>query len=132
LRGICTARTPCRDGFDQPRQQALVVADPLQRRIREDEIVALGRRPARDVADDELDAGIIAPRCRQHVGRAVEPGDRRFRPAVAQKARAVAGTAAEIDDTPRRRAIGARQEIERGLCALIGEAQVLLGIPTMH
>ena len=121
-----------RDGFDQLRQQAFVVADPLQRRIREDEIVRLGGCPARDVADDELDAGMIALRRRQHIGRAVEPANRRFGPPIAQQARAVAGTAAEIDDTPRRREIDARQEIERRLCALVGEAQILFGIPTVH
>jgi hypothetical protein len=75
---------------------------------------------------------MIAPRRRQHVGGAVEPGDRRFGPPIAQQARAVAGTAAEIDDTPRRREIDARQEIERRLCALVGEAQILFGIPTVH
>jgi hypothetical protein len=75
---------------------------------------------------------MIAPRRVEHVGRGIEPGDHRLGPAPAQQPGAVTRAAAEIDDPPRRREIEAREEVERGPCALVGEAQILRGVPTVH
>jgi hypothetical protein len=121
-----------RDQIEKARHQALVIADPLQRGIGKHKVVGLGWRPGSDVGRDEIDAGMIAPRRVEHVGRGIEPGDRRLGPALAQQPGAVARAATEIDDPPRCREIEACEEVERRPRPLVGEAQVLRRIPTVH
>jgi hypothetical protein len=53
---------------EEARDQPLVIADPLHRGVREDEVVGRGGLPAGDVALLEGDAGMVASRLGEHIG----------------------------------------------------------------
>src|SRR5438045_105240 len=79
-----------------------------------------------------MDDRIILARAAAHVGGAVESGDCGGWPALGQDRGAVARSATEIDHSGGRGRVDARDEIAAGLRALVGESEVLAGIPIGH
>ena len=86
----------------QARKEPLVFRQELQRRIGEDEIGSLVRRPIRDVLLEELSLRRAHARMRKHGVGGVEADDACVRKATEKQFRAVAGTATQIIDETRR------------------------------
>jgi hypothetical protein len=90
------------DERQEPRDEMLVVAEPLQRGIRVDDVVGHTGSPGRDVSLDETSSDSARARVLKHLGRVVDAVDLRLQPSGTQERRRVARTAAEVDDAVRR------------------------------
>ena len=112
----------------QPGKQHFVLAQPLQRRIGEDQVGRLARPPFGDVRLIEGHAGQAAARLGQHRLGIGDGDDFRLREAIHQHARAGAGAAAEIDDSLRRE-VDPGEQVARRLGALGPELEVERGVP---
>ena len=114
--------------FHQPGKQDLVFAQPLQRRIGEDQVGRLARPPFGNIRLIECHAGQAAARLGQHRLGIGDGDDFRLREAVHQHAGASAGSAAEIDDLARRE-VDTGEQVVRRLGALGPELEVERGVP---
>jgi hypothetical protein len=114
----------------QAREELRVAAHPVQRRVREDEVVRAGRIEALDLSALEADAiSRVRRRLREHRFGRVDAERLAGTEALVQDARQLSGTAAEVDDAhPGARPNEGEQIVER-LCSLVAKAGVLLGAP---
>src|SRR5215469_11596015 len=119
---------------EKPREQRLMLAQPLQRGVGEYEIEALvGRcRPSGNIARAPFALGTHCACLFDHCGGTVEPRNRRVRPSLSDHLGAIARTAAEIDNAERPPYFDACDKIAAGPGALVSELQVLFGIPGGH
>ncbi len=110
-----------------------LVRDPLEQRVRDDQVDRLGRRPGRDVGELVRCAvvRIVSEGLVDHVRRGVDAVDRRLRPARAQHRGEVARSAAEVDDRGGL-ALHASDEVDERAGAVVGELQIARGVPGRH
>ena len=114
----------------EPGQERLVVGDPVQRGVGEDEVVVSLARERADVS--LLEAETVAREGRalgQHRRRVVDADRLPRREPPVQLPRQLAGAAAEIDDAHSRPRLHQIEQIEEGLRPLVAEPPVLLRIP---
>ena len=114
-----------------PTEDALVVADPLQRRVREHHVGRPGARAElTDVAGLEAKpAGRVGGGSGQHRRRVVDPDRRRRARLGVQPGGQIAGAASEVDDPPAGHRSNEIEQVEERLGALGGELPVLRRIP---
>ena len=109
-----------------------MVADPLQHGIREDQVDGLRRCPMPDVAAGEVRRRQALAGGPQHVVEVSTPSPR-ARPPLGQELGGVAGAAAEVDDTLRRRfERHPREKVSRRPRPLVGEGEVERRVPVRH
>ena len=113
-------------------EHAQVIWHPLEGGIGEQQVRLLRRQPDGQVAEGEVGAGAVDPRCLQHGGRIVDPRHTRLRKARDQHGRRVARPAAQVIDTPGGRQMNMRQQVPRRPCPLIREGQIRVGLPIAH
>ncbi len=75
-----------------------MVAQPVQHRIAENQIKAAVGFPVFNIALDPSPIRMPIAGLLQHAGRTIKAGDFRLRPAGMQLLRAIAGSAAQVDD----------------------------------
>ncbi len=118
-----------RDETGKAREQRVVAVEPLQRRVRVEDVDRLARVPFGDVG---LDPGVRMRRragAVQHLRRVVDAGDPRLRPALAQQPGDVARPAAEIHDQSRRWRGNTGQQLRRRPQPVVLEGEILVRIP---
>src|SRR5579883_2976629 len=110
----------------------VVLRQPLEHGIGEDQIQWFGGLPSRGVALQPHAAGEALPGFAPHLWRAVYPDQLRLRPAPPQDVRAVSGAAPHIGDPARPVEPDSMHEITDRLGALPRKFQILIGIPLGH
>src|SRR6185437_5044400 len=110
-------------------EQALMLAQPLQRGVREDERARLWRRPVRDVGLDPLDGRWLGRGLGQHFARTVDGAQGPVGPAAGDGAGMDTGAAAELVERAGRQLADARQELEAGPEPLVAELEVKRWVP---
>src|SRR5438105_4253775 len=128
VRGHLHRELPARDERrGEPREKRLVPGEPVQDRIREDEVVAPFGVEIRDVAlfEAEPAAGEGAGPA-EHRLRAVETERLRGLEPLVKKPRQLARAAAEIDDAHAGTSIDEREQVEERPAPLVVEALVLV------
>tara|TARA_R110002012_G_scaffold322011_1_gene553464 strand:+ start:9407 stop:9940 length:534 start_codon:yes stop_codon:yes gene_type:complete len=119
-----------REGGGQPRQQSLMVRQPMQRGIGQDQIDRPVRYPVNDVALSPADVSRTRPSLLQHRGAAVQPLHHGLGVTTFQGHRMLTGTAAQVPDDARIQIIRQTlQQIMRRSIPLGLETTVLSGIP---
>jgi hypothetical protein len=111
-----------------------MVPDPLQCRIREDEIVLFvgGGCPLGDITVNPPLAWIPAASVFEHFRGVIEAYDARIRPALREHGGAVSRAAAEIDDGVHAFHGNASDEISNRNRAVFFKKQIQLRIPCRH
>jgi hypothetical protein len=120
------------DVVKQSGKETGVAAQPVQHRIAEDEIKAAVRLPAFQIGLNPSPIGMASAGLFQHAGRTIKAGDFRLRPPGMQLLRAVARSAAQVNDPLGIFKFDPGNQVSRGACALIREFQVEIGIPVGH
>ncbi len=116
----------------RPGDQRRVVRQPVEDRIREDDVNRRARSERAQVCTDPFGFGRVRSGLGQHFFRAVDADDPRVRPALSQHRRRVSGTASEVDGGGYRGERYAATELERGPGALISELEVQGFVPLRH
>src|SRR5690242_871980 len=73
----------------KPLEKAGVIRHPLKRRIRKNEVLAVGGAPTGEVRLYPVEGRVCRPGAFEHWGRVVEAGYRRGRPTLCEQGRAV-------------------------------------------
>jgi hypothetical protein len=108
-----------------------MIVDPVERRVREDDVPLAAARERGDIALFEAQPGyLLAVPCRfEHSGRSID-AERFARPERGvERSSAPAGAAPEIDDAHRRRGADERQQIGERLLAFLAKFLVLRRVP---
>src|SRR3984885_8440951 len=122
--------TARRELLDQPRQQQLMMGNPLQNGVRQNHIERTRIVPRLQILDDKAHVWQSAPRCLDHVARAIDTGNICLRIAGRQHFGGISGTAAQIDDRMGIDRRQRREQIAHGPGAFILEGNVLFSGPT--
>ena len=133
VRHLHRERALGREKAREPLEQLPVLRKPLQRRVRDDAVEGGLRLPAREIRAQEAKPGLrrALGRAREHLLRVIDAPDGRLGPALEQRARELAGAAAEIGDAPHRAVRHAPEQIEERARALAAEALVLRRVPAV-
>jgi len=120
-----------RDAVGERRQQVEVSRHPLERGSRDQQVDRGVGSPLAQVVEHVVDAavGVTLAGALHHLRRRVDASHAGVRPAGEQDRRRLAGPAPEVDDLPRVGVDPSEQLVERS-DALVGEAQIGLGIPS--
>ncbi|RZJ95754.1 MAG: hypothetical protein EON88_09800, partial [Brevundimonas sp.] len=114
----------------QPPQQPLMIRQPLQRSVGEDQVHGRVRHPRRQIRLHPLHIRTRRPRLLQHGRAGIQPDHSRARMPPFQQRRVLPRPAAQIHDQARLQIAGQpQQQIQRGPIPLGLEPAVLMGVP---
>ena len=121
-----------RQRAEKPLQLLEMARHPLEYRIGKQNVGFFGRHPVRDIGLDEIVSRQPFAGLPQHVGRRIDAGDRRLRPALDQKLGRISRPAPDIDHLARIGHRDLRQQIARRPGPLVLEFEILLRAPVRH
>jgi hypothetical protein len=118
-----------RDEPGKPRKQRVVAVEPLQRRVRVQDVDFFLGLPVGYVGFDPCVRIRLGPGAGQHLRRVVDADDPRVGPPPPQQRGDVAGAAAEVDDALRRRQRNAGKQFRRRPEPVVLEGEILVRVP---